>query len=357
MRRIVILIVTLHIMLFVAQLIPYPKVYSYQTTFERHTLGFPYNISSEKILDMLKSLYKNLGNLSQGYTAPIEENVTQNLYNTLNQISDENLKSTLADIANSYALNGSIDRETLLNAVEMATKSNASLSDLLQFLNAVNSLAQAEGYKDIVTASEDTIAKILEKLANINWLQQKSNSASQVPQKIVEVLPRIPQAIESMPSLGVASPQMLAPSMQLPSMSLSIDRGTIILILGITLAIVIIAVLRGAIASLIRKAHGWRGFAGAGGWHTKTFAQPLRKAIENYWRAVKFVESVYMVRKEDSMTHREYLATVSGKLKDLGTAFEKITMMYEAARYAHDPRSDVDEESERYLRILIGGKK
>lgn len=357
MRRTAILIIVLYMALIATQFIPYPRIYSQQgfLLLERHTLGFPYNVSYENILNMLKSLYKNLGNASQGYTAE-EGNVTQDLYNTLNRINNENLKNVLANITNSYVLNGSVDRETLLKAIEIAAKSNASLSDVLQFLNTVNRLAQAEGYKDVVTASEDTVANILEKLANRIWTQQK-NSASQAPQERIESLPRIPQAIGSMPSLGTASPQMFAPSVQLPSVSLFIDRGIVVLVLGITLAIAIIVAFRGAIASLIRKASGWRGFAGAGDWHAKTFTQPLRKAIENYWKAVRFIESAYMLRKEDSMTHREYLAVASSRLKDLGTAFEKITVLYEAARYAHDPRSDVDEESEKYLRILTGGKK
>ncbi|MEM0026466.1 MAG: DUF4129 domain-containing protein [Ignisphaera sp.] len=352
-----ILLIVLHIILITTQFASYPRVYSYQNVLERHTLGFPYNISSESISNILESVYKSLGNMSQGSMVLREGNVSQSLYNISKQISDEKLRNMLTDIANSYALNGSVDRETLLKAVELVANSNASLSDVMQFLNVVNSLAQAEGYKDVVAIGENTVAKLLEKLANSTWLQQKRVFVGQVPQELVEALPKIPQAIESMPSLGAASPQIFAPSMQIPSTPLLIDHGLAVLVLGIALTITIIIVFRKAITNAIRKAFVWRRVAGVGDWHAKTFAQSIRKAVANYWRAVKFIESVYMVRKEDSMTHREYLVAVSGRLEGLGAVFEKITQLYEVARYAHNPGNDVDEESEKYLRILTGEKK
>lgn len=356
MKNINFIIIALTLLL-AMQLAPHQRLYSQQYTFERHTPGFPYNISSETISKFLESMYKALGNISTGSMGLGKENVSQSLYNISKQISDEKLRRELINIANSYAANSSIDRKALLKAIELATNSNASLSDVVQFLNAIRGLAQAEGYKDIVTVSENALARLIEKLANSSMLQNQKGFVEQVPQKIVEALPRLLQMPGSIPSLGMTPPQMVVPTAQMPSIFLSIDTRTAILLLGIVIVATLVIVFRSAIANNFKAMLTRRGVIGARERYAKTFAQGVRKAIANYWRAVEFVEKVYMAKKEDWMTHREYLALASTSLKEHKNVFERITQLYEAARFAHDQREEIDEESEKFLNILIGDEK
>ena len=325
-------------------------VYASLDVIERHTPGFPLNMSIQNILKVIESLGKNIANTSTGAE---KESVWQYLSYVSNQISDEKLRKELVNMGSKYLVNGSLSRDELAKAIQMALASNASLNDIALFLSAVNMLARASGYQNIAKLGESILAM----LQNVSKETRFTSSQSSSSRSSQTALPSLLQVLESMPKPISPPPIFSESGMQLPSMLMSIDLRTVFALLVIAAITSIFIAYRNSVINAVRGFMVRKSIDSVDKNLGKMIGWQIRKAILNYWKAVTYIERVYRIRKEDWMTHREYLDSVEKRAELLSSTFKEITSLYEAARYAHETSGDVDEKSSEYLSKLVGARK
>jgi hypothetical protein len=105
------------------------------------------------------------------------------------------------------------------------------------------------------------------------------------------------------------------------------------------------ALIAGAAAGITRRRGGRLELGGA----------PLVTRL--YWAAVRVAERVSGVRMQASMTHREFLSAVEGRLGPLREPFKALTQAYELNRYAGVASGDLEEEALKHYEEIERGRR
>jgi hypothetical protein len=80
-------------------------------------------------------------------------------------------------------------------------------------------------------------------------------------------------------------------------------------------------------------------------------------ATRLYWAAVRVAERVSGVRMQASMTHREFLSAVEGRLGPLREPFKALTQAYELNRYAGLNSRELEEQALRHYEEMEKGRR
>ncbi|MCS7107098.1 MAG: DUF4129 domain-containing protein [Acidilobaceae archaeon] len=301
-----------------------------------HTYGFPLSVAGKDLDELLRQISAALRNLDPSTASSLE---SLSRCDTLECISKdprarELIERTLSEgglnieglrEASMEELLDMIDDPGLREAIsEMIQSGEVSNQNTLEILNSISQLYKGgslstKGYMAAleavkrITERNMTLARSveLEQLQAIKRAIFQSDLMKEVAKKLAETNIEGP----SFPSRS--------DSFAMPSLSVSLTPLLLLLAVLVTVPLAFLLFktlnverrLRIAMASISPPDVGAR----------------KGSVVALYWEAVKIVEAITGRKKEDAMTHREYLAAVRGHAA--GGPFEEITRAYEQVRF------------------------
>lgn len=329
----------------------------------RHTPGFPYNISSEFLVELLKNLMiKKLINdmkydknylLNHTFSQIFEKNKTitqKELYEMINNIEDKDIRTTLEKIVSNYIEEKNIDQEQLMNVINKIMDSKASVDDIAKALGIIERITREIKPHNTSKTTETMIENIIhERFAD---LIKSHEPMFYEFMKNIEI-----KSSTSLEPSAFKSAELLSPLPTLGTSLLDLVPLVLLVVIIIFTSLIVISMLITAkhpgkikLRSISRKFKKI---------DTSKIIVPredttLCRAVANYWKAVSFVEKLYGVRKEEWMTHREYLSKVSHLLESKAEIFSRITEIYEVVRFGQKQDNELDTMSEKYIISLVG---
>lgn len=345
---------------------------------QRHTPGFPEHVplTVEELVELVRSL---LGDASVPLPGDVASAFTAGNYSLVTgSIRAETPRSIVESAVESY-VSGSLTKEDLLAYLELLRSwynslpsVNASdVADYYTALQAMKALANLSGNSDVVWVADAELARVADAL--VRAMKEHGEHASELPRLPLdeigvsvppppEALPVAVEVVEASvePLLGNPAPAGGLPSAGMPappSLSpppIQIEPGHV----------VPLAALAGVLATLLfatklrftgvpkLRAFGLRAASELAGLAKRGAQGPLSGVVEVYWAASKYVEEVYGVRRLATDTHREFLEKARSAIGDDAPFFEKLTQLYELARYAGRDDPTLHEAAIRAYSLL-----
>jgi hypothetical protein len=322
------------------------------------------DVMSDPNLSKLQSLMREGGDLDNARKLDALMNYSTLSSDELIQgIRDDELRSLIQEAA----LTGNVSNSLLNLIYEMYSSGKISFDDYVRALYALRNISSdAESRKQIdslllrvlgnslINSSLNVLggSESLTQLTDQELVKDAVNSMlqflSREPEanadfiKGLEDLLKSSQTSPSIPSLKIPSAGLALP----PLTSLSIDLGTALPFIVLTLALTISLVIflkQDKISSALARI-------------TPRISRPSyrlnidSRVIKTYWNSVELLRK--KVQRSPSDTHREYYERVSRTLPEADSVFRNITFAYEKVRWgALDEGALADEVDSNYVRL------
>jgi hypothetical protein len=340
----------------------------------RHTLGFPGILNITDVGGLLSAsspeVRRAIERLLQCTTLECLERevasaeiLRQALYNStgvdvagLRALSDRQLLEMVGDpelrsLLESLIASGNADPWEVARLLDMLEDARSreliSPQAYVAALELLRRLLERGGDPQVAVVERRQVNAVLEALVEASRSGLPLGLLTRISGLSVE-----PQGAGSSPDSprGGFGPGVRAPPLELKPPRVPPGLLALTLIAGVAVALLLNSHRLEAIMSSVAAGIAWRR-----GGRLEPGDTPLVTKL--YWAAVRVVERVSGVRMQASMTHREFLSAVEGRLGPLREPFKALTQAYELNRYAGVTSGDLEEEALRHYEEIERGRR